>query len=60
MVKKDMCTSGFIKGALFGMIVSGAVCMMMPRKKTLCRRSVLGKSIKLAGDVVEGLMTVLR
>lgn len=56
-----MCTSGFIKGALFGMLVSGAVCtMIMPKKKMLCRRSALGKSIKLAGEIADGLLTVLR
>ncbi len=55
-----MCTSGFIKGALFGMAVSGAVYTMMPKKKTMCRRSTLGKGMKFVGELADSVADILR
>ncbi len=55
-----MCTSGFIKGAIFGMAVSSAVCtLMMPKKKTVCRRSTLGKGMKLVSELADSVADIL-
>ena len=54
-----MNTNGFVKGALFGMLASAAVCTaIMPKRKMNNRRSMIGKSLKAVGQVMDDVLTM--
>jgi len=55
-----MCSTGFVKGALFGMLASAAVCTaMMPKQKMISRKSTIGKGLKMVGDVADSVSAML-
>ena len=53
-----MQANGFVKGAVFGMLASAAVCTAMMSGKKASKRSVIGKSLKAVGHVMDDVLTM--
>ena len=55
-----MYTGGFVKGAFVGMILCASICIAVhPKKKLLCKRSGIGKSIRVLGEIVDNIVDVM-